>query len=291
MLCPNCARPHDAEDRYCRYCGASLPCELPEETAEQIPAEPDPVRLPEVPVLPPESQPIPLPEAPASPPESQPIPLPEAPASPPEPEHPNLTAPSPARPEKKGALWPPVLLLAVMSCVGLLLFFLLPGHTAAPSQTPWFSVEKGELYFHPDLYTGGSELTVPETVDGQRVTALSDFCFSGCQRLTTVILPDGLTHIGNAAFSGCGNLRGIFLPDTMETIGNQAFYGCGNLEALRIPGAMRKIAEDAFDGCNGLRYIFFNGTAAQWQRLYSGFINPYVEIHTSDNILIPNKRP
>ena len=42
--------------------------------------------------------------------------------------------------------------------------------------------------------------------------------FSGCGRLNSIVIPDGVTEIGEAAFSGCGRLTEINLPAGMTTI-------------------------------------------------------------------------
>ena len=74
----------------------------------------------------------------------------------------------------KGRIWPPLLVLIVMFAVGLTLFFTI--RPAAPGATdpamPWFTVRDGELYFDESRYVGGPELTVPDAVMGQPITAV-----------------------------------------------------------------------------------------------------------------------
>lgn len=52
-------------------------------------------------------------------------------------------------------------------------------------------------------------LDVPDMLGGVPVTAIAADAFAGCQKLTTVILPDHLTAVGAGAFNGCTNLKTV----------------------------------------------------------------------------------
>ena len=59
-------------------------------------------------------------------------------------------------------------------------------------------------------YTGpGGDVTIPDTIDGLRVTEIGHAAFSGCP-LTTVVVGASVTDIGRAAFAGCGSLTGVY---------------------------------------------------------------------------------
>lgn len=192
---------------------------------------------------------------------------------------------SPAEPvpmPKKGRLWPPVLALCIMICVGLAAFFLAP---KAPTPVrSCFTVENGVLYFDATLYTGDEELTVPATVNGMTVTAISENCFADCDHLTTIILPETVTMIGDKAFSGCDALRGIYFPDGVRSVGAGALAQCPQLEAVYFPGSITEIGDGCLDNCNRLQYIMFDGTYTQWRELYDGIFQNQVELHTKDGV-------
>lgn len=181
---------------------------------------------------------------------------------------------------KKGSHWVPVLILVVLSAFGIALFFATANHSspAVRSDTSWFSIHEGVLSFHKNLYFGASEVTVPETVNGETVRALSDGCFAGCTEITTVHLPDTLETIGNSAFTGCTAMRGIFIPEAVTAIGENAFSGCTELEAISIPGSVIAIGSGAFEDCNSLFYIFYDGSIETWDALCSEFITPYTGV-------------
>ncbi len=187
---------------------------------------------------------------------------------------------------KKGTHLVPSMILIVLSILGIVVFALSIGKTMnfAPqgSDTPWFRVNHGTLYFLEDAYTGTSELTVPSQVDGVTVTRLAENCFKNCTSLTTVILPDTLQEIGPGAFSGCTSLRGIFIPGSVTAIGRDAFSGCRKLEAICVPASVTAIGESAFGSCPKLHHIFFLGSYDSWCRLYSEFITPHTGVYCTD---------
>lgn len=191
---------------------------------------------------------------------------------------------------KKGSHWAPLLVLCILSAVGIALFFLIPMAPVAPavpaSDTPWFTVVDGYLYYDESLYTGDRELTVPSEVDGQTVAHIGEGCFKDSLILTTVILPDTVQTIGSSAFSGCVSLRGIHIPEGVTIIGKDAFLNCTMLEAISIPSTVQLIEDSAFEGCGKLFYIFFNGPHAGWEFLYSGYITPYTQVSCTDGLFL-----
>jgi len=52
--------------------------------------------------------------------------------------------------------------------------------------------------------------------------------------ITTVIIMDGVTSIGENAFNKCVKLTAITIPNSVTSIGNNAFYGCIILKNIKI---------------------------------------------------------
>lgn len=141
-----------------------------------------------------------------------------------------------------------------------------------------FVLAEGVLRFLPDRHDGGPIVNIPETVGGQRVTAIGPACFAGCADITTILLPDTVTGIHPRAFAGSTALRGVFLPEGCTFIGKDAFEGCINLEAIHIPSTMDAIESGVFDDCASLSYIFYSGTHQDWVALYDDYITPYTYV-------------
>ncbi len=86
------------------------------------------------------------------------------------------------------------------------------------------------------------------------VTTIGMSAFSGCDNLTSVTIPKSVTTIGMSAFSGCG-LTSVTIPDGVTTIGESAFYGCSKLTSVTIGNGETKIYDYAFDGCDALTTV------------------------------------
>lgn len=74
------------------------------------------------------------------------------------------------------------------------------------------------------------------------------------ESITELIVPEGVSDIGEVAFFGCSNLRKVTLPQSLRYIREEAF-GETALEELTVPESMELIAEKAFYSCDRLRKI------------------------------------
>ena len=52
--------------------------------------------------------------------------------------------------------------------------------------------------------------------------------------ITSVVITEGVTSIGDGAFSGLENLETIVIPETVTAIGEKVFFGCVNLTDLTV---------------------------------------------------------
>lgn len=192
---------------------------------------------------------------------------------------------TPNIPKKKSSAWPPLIIMAIMIALSLMVYCMtVPNASVFGGDTPWFSMDGNTLYFNPDQYTGGSELTIPDTVNGKSVLKIGDSCFSGNTQLSAVILPDGLQEVGDKAFYNCTALRGIYIPKSVVSVGNDAFHSCTSMEAIWINREISSIGTSALQDCSSLKYVFFVGFYQQWIELYDSYIGPNTHIYSMDGI-------
>ena len=97
-----------------------------------------------------------------------------------------------------------------------------------------------------------TEVVIPSVYRGLPVTATEMYAFYGCNSLTSVVIPDSVTVIGDSAFSYCGSLRNIMIPDSVTDIGNGAFRDCGSLTSVVTGAGVTDIGNSAFYGCDSL---------------------------------------
>lgn len=88
---------------------------------------------------------------------------------------------------------------------------------------------------------------------GDNVTTIPAYAFGGWH-VTSIILPNSVTSIGDHAFSGCHCLNTINIPNAVTTIGMYAFAGC-RLTTIVIPNSVTFIDGNAFEYCSNLTSI------------------------------------
>ena len=100
-----------------------------------------------------------------------------------------------------------------------------------------------------------TEVTIPDTIEGKKVTSIEYKAFYGCRSLTSINIPEGVTSIGDWVFFGCSSITSINIPEGVTSIGVQAFYGCSSLTSINIPEGATSIGDYAFSECRSLRSI------------------------------------
>ncbi|MBR1921567.1 MAG: leucine-rich repeat protein, partial [Kiritimatiellae bacterium] len=65
-----------------------------------------------------------------------------------------------------------------------------------------------------------------------------------------VVIPAGVTSIGDRVFSGFSGLTSVTVPDSVMTIGEKAFCDCTGLKSIILPRRFEgKLDESVFNGC------------------------------------------
>ena len=90
--------------------------------------------------------------------------------------------------------------------------------------------------------------------------------FSDCEKLTAVILPEGVVSVGSRAFRHCYALASVQLPDSLKYIGDYAFYACSNELEPTLPADLAYIGEGIFEQCR-MERVYYQGTLAQWEAI------------------------
>ena len=107
-----------------------------------------------------------------------------------------------------------------------------------------FEIEDGVL----TLYFGSKgDVVIPNVVIPNGVTSVGEFAFANHSELTSVTIPDSVTEIREGAFDSCERLTSVTIPESVTFIGKHAFSGCFALTSITIPAGVTEIVDTPFD--------------------------------------------
>ena len=86
------------------------------------------------------------------------------------------------------------------------------------------------LHYSEHLYLNGNEIVDLVIPDG--VTTLGQQIFTGCCNIKTLTLPNSVSFIEQSAFMDCSKLTKVVMGEKVRKIGNWAFAYCRNLKEI-----------------------------------------------------------
>lgn len=117
--------------------------------------------------------------------------------------------------------------------------------------TAWYNSQPDGLvyaglvaYKYKGIVPEGTSITLMEGTLG-----IAGHAFHGCSGLSSVIIPNSVTHIGEYAFDYCSSLTSIIIPNSVTHIGEHAFYYCSSLTSITIPNSVTIIDYGTFESC------------------------------------------
>lgn len=117
------------------------------------------------------------------------------------------------------------------------------GEQVNPASDFAYTADGGEVTITE--YIGESEhVLIPDTIDGLPVTALGHRAFYE-KTVTTVVVPDSVTEIGDLCFSGDNYLVSLTLPEELAELPYGALESCFRLMDFNLPKELKKISGSA----------------------------------------------
>ena len=161
------------------------------------------------------------------------------------------------------------------------------------------------------------EITIPDTIDGKKVTSINNLVFEHCIGLESITIPENITNIENMAFRFCTNLESINvdvnnniyssidgvlfnkeqdkiiffpynksdsyeIPDSVTSIGALVFCDCSSLESVTIPNSVTSIGAWAFCACSSLESVTIPNSVTNID------IGAFADCSSLESITIPN---
>jgi hypothetical protein len=103
--------------------------------------------------------------------------------------------------------------------------------------------------------------------------AMADFSFESSPwyakrtSITSVIIEDGVTTIGNNALRDCSNLTSVTIGNSVTKIGSYAFMYCSRLPSITIPASVTNINTQIFANCSKLTSIEVDAANTKYSSL------------------------
>jgi hypothetical protein len=100
-----------------------------------------------------------------------------------------------------------------------------------------------------------TDVVIPPTIQGFPVRQIGEASFSRSdRRLTSIVIPEGVTRIGESAFAGSA-LMSITIPEGVEIIDQRAFFYCPQFTTVNLPSTIKSIGILAFGVCKNITTI------------------------------------
>lgn len=171
-------------------------------------------------------------------------------------------------------------------------------------------LNKVSTYFIPDEETGNGNGAIKDTqseeIDGKDfmieekvlckylgtkskvvipdgVTNIGNDAFRDCSSPTSIIIPECVTNIGSSAFENCSSLTSVNIPDSVTSIGDHAFMGCKRLTSVTIPDSVTSIGESVFEDCTSLSSVVISSSVTSIRR------NTFFNCSSLTSVIIPEK--
>ncbi len=132
-------------------------------------------------------------------------------------------------------------------------------------------------------YTGSDkELVLPSIDEVKEVFGdfgdtyeIYEYAFYENTNITSVVIPNCVTSIGNFAFYNCYDLTSITIPESVTSIGGYAFYDCDSLTSITIPDSVTSIGNFAFSYCDKLTiYCEASSRPSGWNSYWNSSNRP-----------------
>ena len=119
-------------------------------------------------------------------------------------------------------------------------------------------------------YTGAAtKVKIASEYQGLPVKNIYNEAFCNNGTITSVIIPDTVTSIGDSAFASCSSLTSVVIPDSVTSIGYKAFSYCTILTSINYDGTVEEwnaISKDEYwnNGVPATEVVCSDGTVSKY---------------------------
>ena len=123
-------------------------------------------------------------------------------------------------------------------------------------------------------FPASGDIVIASTYLGYPVTYIEQYAFIGCSGLTSVIIPNSVTGMGDRVFESCPSLRSVTIGNGVTSIGFRAFLGCSSLASVTIPDSVISLGTNptnsgyiggVFSGCTSLTNVIIGNSVSRME--------------------------
>ena len=162
--------------------------------------------------------------------------------------------------------------------------------------TAGYPKPSGDLVIPETIHSGGVDWTITEIMDGafrecnitsvvipNTVTAIGNHAFYLCTKLAgTVTIPNSVNTVGYTAFCRCDRMTEVMLPAKDVTYGNGCFMTTGLTGTLTLPEGLVTISKEMFNNNDKLTHVVIPHTVTTISQ------DAFVNCDELEEVLIPN---
>lgn len=117
-------------------------------------------------------------------------------------------------------------------------------------------IRNSSLFLPNNVFSGCSKLQSANLIEG--ITEIPSGCFLNCSSLSVLNIPPTITSIGATSFKGCVSLECFKCPESLLFIGDEAFANCTSLNDFQINESLSSMGSAVFSGCSEIEEFSFN---------------------------------
>ena len=135
-------------------------------------------------------------------------------------------------------------------------------------------VHKGDIQWSLDEASGTLTISGTGEMDDYAVPGTQPPWYDKRGSITSIVVEEGVTRIGDHAFINYTNLAALSLPSTLKEIGGKAFAYDAALPAVSFPEGLTALGAYAFQDCTALTGVTVpSGVASMGSGVFSGCSN------------------
>jgi hypothetical protein len=116
------------------------------------------------------------------------------------------------------------------------------------------------------------------------ITTIGIMAFARNVGITQLTLPDTITSIGYSAFIYCTSLTSISIPDSVTSLWYGAFGYCSSLTSVTIGNSIKSISENVFYSCSSLKSITIPDNVTSIGNWAFGYCSSLTSVTITDSV-------